>query len=163
MDQDYPDIHIRYLASPEDEDAIRIEMREKCAGRFPSTKMNDFFDEEVDPALRSFEALIRREYEDFAFELDDAGFRYHENALGTDIYSMRSAGVRVALEDRLFYYYVYAMSPPGTPHGAYCIFIKSNGTYRFFFKGIEECSKHALFEDVKRFFLKADLHKASKK
>jgi hypothetical protein len=148
----------QYLASPEDEDAVRVEIREKCAGRFQSPKMNEFFDESVGPAfdmfLRLFKEIIGPEVDYFEIDLDGKGFHYHESELGVDIYGARTIGARVTTNEWLFYYYVYAMSIPGTPFGTYCVFIKSDGKYRFLMN-LDACSQDALFEDVKRSFLKA--------
>src|SRR5665647_2595267 len=81
----------QYLASPEDEDAVRVEIREKCAGRFQSPKMNEFFDKSVGPAfdmfLRVFKEIIGPEVDYFEIDLDGKGFHYHESELGVDTVS----------------------------------------------------------------------------
>jgi hypothetical protein len=150
----------QFVASPEDEDAVRREMREKCIGKFEFEKseVEAFFANSVQPALYSF--VFPAE----PAAIDPDGFRatmdnmtnvmYHEGTLDGVHYGAFSLGFRVTMKDRLFYYYVYAMSPDWKPLGPYCVFIKSDGEYRAI-DDLETCSGEALFDDIKRSFLKA--------
>ena len=139
-------------------------MREQCVGKFQSAQINEFFDDSVGPAVRrfsnSFAEIIGPEADYFELHVD-GGFAYHEGRdyrrarLEDDAYAMRDLGVHVTTKEWLFYYHVYATTPPVKPLGPpYCLFIKSDGNYRFI-RDLEACSKDALFEDLKRSFLKA--------
>jgi hypothetical protein len=152
------------LESPWDERTVRLEMREKCVGKFQSAEINQFFDKSVGPALtmfsQKFKEIIGPEADFFEITFG-GGFDYHEGRdhieerLEDDMYYMRDAGVQVTTKDRLFYYHVYATTPPIKSLGPpYCVFIKSDGEYRFI-NDLGACSKDALFQDVKRSFLEA--------
>jgi len=148
----------QYVASPEDEDAVRRKMREKCIGKFKFEKLEveAFFANSVQPALNAFAfqadpATI--DPEGFQIAMDNmTNASYHEGELNGVPYGAFSLGVRVTTKDRRFYYRVYAMSPDWKPLGPYCVFIKSDGECRTI-EDLETCSGDALFDDVKRFFL----------
>jgi hypothetical protein len=152
------------LESPWDERTVRLEMREKCVGKFQSEEISGFFDKSVVPAIGmfrdSFKEVIGPEAVFFKIG-SDGDFRCHEGRdylekrLEDDIYYMHDFGVQVTTKDWFFYYHVYATTPPIKPLGPpYCVFIKSDGKYRFI-NNLEVCSKDALFKDVKRSFLEA--------
>lgn len=146
----------QYLASPEDEEAVRLEMWEKCIGKFEQSEVGAFFAKSVDPALNTFVLLSDPEvFDRDRFEIDmNIRDHYHEGVVDGVPYSGLSLGFRVTTKNWLFYYYVYAMSPPSKPFGPYCVFVKSDGKYRII-NDLEACSRDTLFEDVKRSFLEA--------
>jgi hypothetical protein len=145
-----------YLANPEDEEAVRREMGEKCIAKFEMSDVRAFFAKSVNPALNAFALLSDPETIDKdRFEIDVRGDpSYHEGVLDGLPYSAFSLGFCVTTSNWLFYYSVYTMSPPLAPFGPYCVFVKSDGKYRTI-NDLEACSKDALFEDVKRSFLEA--------
>jgi hypothetical protein len=153
----------QYLESLWDERTVRLEMRETCIGKFRSVEINEFFYKSVGPALSmffdSFAAIVEPEADDFEVHVG-GGFAWHEGRdyrrlrPEDDAYAMRDLGVHITTKEWLFYYHVYAMTPPAQFTGPYCLFIKSDGEYRFI-HDLAVCTKDTLFEDAKRSFLDA--------
>ncbi|MGZ4949065.1 MAG: hypothetical protein ACXV5D_08500 [Halobacteriota archaeon] len=157
----------QFEPDPFDEELVRRDMRNKCSYDYSNEDATKFIHKASAALTQVFmtfrDVVGEEEAAKWSINLDSDGLEYHEGFIHEgpieDFYAARSVGIRATMQQRLFYYYFYAMKAPltfpPTPQklasSPYCVFTKVSGKYEAV-RHINSVTQEELFEDVKKAF-----------
>jgi hypothetical protein len=150
-----------YGTGPQDVDVVRREMVAKLVGEHQREEIEKFFYYKVNPAFFDFFECVKElvKFPLHTLKRSETAWLYGQRSKidPNDQYNVMLGGIEVTDNEWLFfYYYVYATSSVSYPPwlDLYTVIVKSDGKYRII-NNLYECSKDALFDNIKQSFLEA--------